>query len=57
MGKQLESSVVTAVHVVSLIFVDRCENALPPVVRHPAAVYDIIEDCGQLRHAPICQDV
>ena len=52
MGKQLDSCKVTAIHVISLVCVARCENALPSNAGHHAAVHDIIEDVGQLRHAP-----
>ena len=46
MGKQLDSSIVTAIHVISLVVVDRCENALPSNAGHHVAVHDIIEDVG-----------
>ena len=53
MGKQLESSVVTAVHAVSLVYGYMRETALPPNIGHPPAVLIIIiEEFGQLTHAP-----
>ena len=52
MAKQLHSSVVTAVHVNSFVFVDSDENVQSSNVWHTAALHDINEDFDQLSLDP-----
>ncbi len=40
---------------VSLVFIDRCDDALSPFVWHLAALHDCIEDVGELTHTPIAK--
>ena len=53
MALQLDSYVVAAVHVISLVFIDRCDGVLSPSVCHLAALDDCIEDLGELTHTQI----
>ena len=44
---------VAAVHVISLVFIDMCDGALPPFIWHLADLHDSIEYFCELTHTPI----